>query len=154
MPGRPFYPRTEFTVHLMEALYAVREDRVPAARSALADAAALTARRRLGLYALAHATPEELRALQEIAEDVPGGEQLRLDQADGIVGALDRPTLEISEREREVLEHLRRGATNPQMAKAMFVSVNTVKFHRANLMRKLGASSRDELLHEASVRGL
>ena len=40
------------------------------------------------------------------------------------------------------------------MAKAMFVSVNTVKFHRANLMRKLGASNRDELLHEASVRGL
>ena len=53
-----------------------------------------------------------------------------------------------------MLDHLRRGATNPQMAKAMFVSVNTVKFHRANLMRKLGASNRDELLHEAAVRGL
>ena len=154
MPGQPFYPRTEFTVHLMEALYAVREDRVPAARTALADAAALTARRRLGLYPLAHATSEELRALQEIAADVPGGERLRLDQAHAIAGALNRPTLEISGREREVLDLLRRGATNPQMAKAMFVSVNTVKFHRANLMRKLGASSRDELLHEAAVRGL
>ena len=85
---------------------------------------------------------------------MPGGERLRLDQAHAIAGALNRPTLEISGREREVLDLLRRGATNPQMAKAMFVSVNTVKFPRANLMRKLGASNRDELLHEAAVRGL
>jgi DNA-binding CsgD family transcriptional regulator len=154
VPGRPFYPRTEFTVHLMEALYAVRDDRVPAARAALAKAVALTPRRELGLYTLAHATPEEVRALREVAADLPGGEQLRLERADGIAGILDSPTLEISEREQEVLAHLRRGATNPEMAKAMFVSVNTVKFHRANLMRKLGASSRDELLQEASVRGL
>lgn len=154
VPGRPFYPRTEFTVHLMEALYGVRDDRVPVAHAALAKAAALAPRRDLGLYTLAHATPGEVRALREIAAGVPGGERLRLERAEGIAGVLDNPSLEISEREREVLVRLRSGATNPEMAKAMFVSVNTVKFHRANLMRKLGASDRDELLHAASIRGL
>jgi DNA-binding CsgD family transcriptional regulator len=153
-PGALFYPRTEFTVHLMQALYAVREGRLPEVRAALGKAAALSPRRELGLYTLAHATQDEVEALRRIAEDVPGGERLRLEQAVRIAGVLDAPTLEISPREREVLGHLRRGATNPEMAEAMFVSVNTVKFHRANLMRKLGASHREELLAAAAVRGL
>jgi len=114
----------------------------------------LTARRPLGLYTLAHASPEEVQELAEIAQDVPGGDSLGLEGAVAIAGALDEPRTDLSEREREVLRHLRAGATNPQMAEAMFVSVNTVKFHRANLMRKLGASSRDELLAAADARGL
>ena len=153
-PGTPFYPRTEFTVHLMEALYAVREGRLPEVRAALGRAVALSPRREIGLYTLAHATQEEVKALRQVAEDVPGAERLHLERALRIAGALDTPTLEISQREREVLGLLRRGATNPEMAEAMFVSVNTVKFHRANLMRKLEASSRDELLAAAAVRGL
>lgn len=153
-PCAPFSPRIEFTVHLMEALYAVREGRLPEVRTALGRAAALSPRREIGLYTLAHATQDEVKALCTVAEDVPGAERLHLERALRIAGVLDAPTLEISQREREVLGHLRRGVTNPEMAEAMFVSVNTVKFHRANLMRKLGASHRDELLAAAAVRGL
>ncbi len=86
-PGRPHYPRTEFTVHVMEALYALRDGHVPASRAALAKAAVLTARRPLGLYTLAHASPEEVQELAEIAQDVPGGDSLGLEGAVAIAGA-------------------------------------------------------------------
>lgn len=149
--GRPFYPRTDFVVHLMEALYALRDGNVPAVRTALAAAAAVSPRRELGLYVLAHAHADEVEALQEIAADLPGGDRLRIDAALQFAGKLGAPQVDLSEREREVLGHLRRGATNPQMAQSMFVSVNTVKFHRANLMRKLDAGNRDELLSAADA---
>lgn len=153
-PGITFYPRTELTVHLMEALYALREDRPAAARGALAEAAAVSPRRDLGLYTLANATGNEVRALHELAENVPGGPELRLDRALRFAGNLHSPQIELSDREREVLDLLRGGATNPEMAQAMFVSVNTVKFHRMNLMRKLEARSRHELLEAAARLGL
>lgn len=153
-PGRPFYPRTKFTVQLMEALYAVRADRPEAARTALTHAVALIPTRVIGVYTLANASEAEVTTLIDIAEDVPGGRRLRLERALHFAGALHQPTIELSEREREVLGHLREGATNPQMAREMFVSVNTVKFHRANLMRKLNATSRYELLEAADRLGL
>lgn len=153
-PGRPFYPRTKFTVRVMEALYAVRADRPEAARTALAHAVALIPRRMIGVYTLANASEDEVTMLIDIAEDVPGGSRLRLDRALRFAGALHKPAIELSERESEVLEHLREGATNPQMAREMFVSVNTVKFHRANLMRKLDASNRAGLLKAADKLGL
>lgn len=57
-------------------------------------------------------------------------------------------------RELEVLDGVRRGLTNAAIARELFVSVNTVKFHRTNLYRKLGANSRQELLAEALRLGL
>lgn len=149
VPGRPFYPRTEFTVLLMESLYALREGRIPSVRVALAKATALIPRRDLGLYVLSHATAAEVSELVRISQEVPGGESLRLERAMRYAGHFARRPFELSDREREVLELLRRGATNPEMAEAMFVSVNTVKSHRLTLMRKLGASNRDEALAAA-----
>ena len=55
----------------------------------------------------------------------------------------------LSERERELLAQLRRGATTQEIADAWVVSVNTVKFHRSNLYRKLGVAGRDEALAAA-----
>ncbi|MEE1650233.1 helix-turn-helix transcriptional regulator [Brachybacterium sp. J144] len=149
VPGRVFYPRTEFTVLLMESLYALREGRMPSVRVALGKATALTPRRDLGLYVLSHATAEEITELVRLSHEVPGGESLRLERAMRFAGHFARRPFELSDREREVLELLRRGATNPEMAEAMFVSVNTVKSHRLTLMRKLGATNRDEALAAA-----
>lgn len=151
---RPFYPRTEFTVHLMEALYSVRAGRRDPARAALSQAVGLTPRRELGLYTLANATEDEVRELCLLAEEVPGGSRLGLEKAMRFAGEVHTPTVELSAREQDVLTLLREGATNPEMAKALFVSVNTVKFHRANLMRKLDATSRDRLLQAADRLGL
>ena len=51
----------------------------------------------------------------------------------------------LSEREREVLELVATGARNRQVAAALSISENTVKFHVAKLLRKMGASTRAEL---------
>ena len=41
----------------------------------------------------------------------------------------------------EVLEHIIGGARNKQIAQFLAISEKTVKVHRGNIMRKMGASS-------------
>lgn len=50
----------------------------------------------------------------------------------------------LSEREWEVLELVARGYTNVQIAEALRLSDNTVKFHLQNIYQKLGVSNRTE----------
>jgi DNA-binding NarL/FixJ family response regulator len=47
-------------------------------------------------------------------------------------------------RESEVLAQLALGLTNAQIADAMGVSENTVKFHLQNIFQKLGVTNRTE----------
>lgn len=60
----------------------------------------------------------------------------------------------LSEREREVLVLLAQGRTYQEVAEVLFISVKTVDFHRANLMRKLGLDNRADLTRFAIQRGL
>jgi DNA-binding NarL/FixJ family response regulator len=50
----------------------------------------------------------------------------------------------LTEREETVLRLLSEGRTNAQIAAAVFLSENTVKFHLRNLFAKLGVSNRTE----------
>ena len=52
--------------------------------------------------------------------------------------------IQLTPREREVLELLAAGASNKVIARRLNVSVHTAKFHVASLFRKLGASGRLE----------
>lgn len=52
--------------------------------------------------------------------------------------------VQLTPREREVLELLAAGASNKVIARRLEVSVHTAKFHVASLFRKLGASGRLE----------
>jgi PAS domain S-box-containing protein len=52
----------------------------------------------------------------------------------------------LSPRERDVLRALLRGDSSQDIAGALGISPRTVKFHQANLLRKLGAESRLELV--------
>jgi len=60
----------------------------------------------------------------------------------------------LSEREREVLRLLALGHTNQEIAKQLYISVRTAETHRAHIMRKLGLSSRAELVRYALAEGL
>jgi DNA-binding NarL/FixJ family response regulator len=60
----------------------------------------------------------------------------------------------LSPREREVLALLIEGASNKEIARALALSVHTVKFHIAALTEKLGARSRVEAVAIAIRSGL
>ena len=51
----------------------------------------------------------------------------------------------LTPREADVLEHLRQGRANAEIALALHISVETVRTHRRNIYRKLGVRTRREL---------
>lgn len=48
----------------------------------------------------------------------------------------------LTDREREVLDLLGTGATNKEIAVELCLALQTIKFHLANIFRKLGVSNR------------
>ena len=61
---------------------------------------------------------------------------------------------EVTPREFEVLELVAQGATNAEIAMRLAVSENTVKFHMKNILQKLHASNRAEVVAYALRSGL
>lgn len=64
------------------------------------------------------------------------------------------PTDALTSREREVLQLLAEGRTNPQIAAALDISVKTAETHRARVMRKLHLRSIPDLVSYAVRNGL
>jgi DNA-binding NarL/FixJ family response regulator len=60
----------------------------------------------------------------------------------------------LTQREVEVLELLAEGLSNKGIADRLGISDQTVKFHIASIMGKLGASNRVETVRRAVRRGL
>ncbi|MGO3796553.1 MAG: helix-turn-helix transcriptional regulator [Pauljensenia sp.] len=60
----------------------------------------------------------------------------------------------LSPRELQVLGSIARGRTNTQIARTLGVTVHTVKFHRANLYRKLDARTKADMLRAAESFGI
>lgn len=60
--------------------------------------------------------------------------------------ATRRQTLDaLTDRERQIVDHLVRGRSNDQIAESLVVSVTTVRSHVSNVLRKMGVSSRGEV---------
>jgi len=57
-------------------------------------------------------------------------------------------------REKEILALVAEGATNGQIARMLWVTEQTVKFHLSNTYRKLGVANRTEASHYAHVNNL
>jgi DNA-binding NarL/FixJ family response regulator len=57
-------------------------------------------------------------------------------------------------REREILALVAEGATNGQIARMLWVTEQTVKFHLSNTYRKLGVANRTEASHYAHLNNL
>jgi DNA-binding NarL/FixJ family response regulator len=61
---------------------------------------------------------------------------------------------ELTAREREVLDHVARGETNPVIAQALYVSPRTVANHVSNILTKLHATDRTDIAIRARNVGL
>jgi len=71
-----------------------------------------------------------------------------------VVQVLRAPRVRLTDREQEVLRLLDTGASNPQIAKALFVTEATVKTHLVHIFAKLGVDSRSRAVAVARERGL
>lgn len=72
------------------------------------------------------------------------------DEHDRIAACLAALTV----RERQVLEHVVAGRLNKQIAADLGTAEKTIKFHRANLMRKMGVRSFADLVKRAERAGI
>ncbi|WP_330342377.1 MadR family response regulator transcription factor [Streptomyces sp. NBC_00557] len=59
-----------------------------------------------------------------------------------------------TERELKVLQMLAHGLSNREIGGELYISETTVKFHVRNIMRKMDAGSRAEVVYEASKLGV
>jgi len=69
-----------------------------------------------------------------------------------LVARMERSNL--SDREYEVLTLMAQGKSNKAIAKQLTIAENTVKFHVANIMLKLGASDRTHAVVNALHQGI
>lgn len=60
----------------------------------------------------------------------------------------------LTDREREILQLIAEGQTNREIADLLTLSIKTVQAHRANLMEKLGAHDRTDLVKYAIQVGI
>lgn len=68
-------------------------------------------------------------------------------------GTGDDPVANLTPREREIFHLVANGLTSGQIAGRLSISTRTAETHRANLMKKLGVSSKAELLKLAIRKG-
>jgi DNA-binding NarL/FixJ family response regulator len=61
---------------------------------------------------------------------------------------------ELTKREREILQLVAEGHSNAQLARMLWVTEQTVKFHLSNVYRKLNVANRTEAARWAQVHGL
>ncbi|PRW61901.1 response regulator [Actinopolyspora mortivallis] len=75
----------------------------------------------------------------------------------GSSGALrerDRPSEELTARERDVVREVARGLTNTEVSSRLYMSLSTVKSHLASVQGKVGARNRVEIAAWAWRTGL
>lgn len=65
----------------------------------------------------------------------------------------DAAKVQITDRETEVIRLIAWGYSNKEIAEKMQLSVKTVEAHKANAMRKLGMSSRIDIVRYAILQG-
>lgn len=137
---------------------------------AASDARFEAARVRLDLAATLSALGRHDRARREIEAALASFQELGADgesvRAEAMLGklrrthatlpaeALDSPLGELSERELEVLSLVAEGLTNHDIAQRLVLSEHTVNRHVANILRKLGLTSRAAAASLAGRHGL
>ena len=67
---------------------------------------------------------------------------------------MSAPKIELTTREREVLELLSTGYNSKEIGEKIFISSNTVEYHRKQLLRKTNSRNVAELIGKAYRTGL
>jgi DNA-binding NarL/FixJ family response regulator len=75
-------------------------------------------------------------------------------RADSAIGDIPSIPAELTRRELEILCLVAEGLSNAALARRLWVTEQTVKFHLSNIYRKLGVSNRTEASRWAQVHGL
>jgi DNA-binding NarL/FixJ family response regulator len=85
-------------------------------------------------------------------DEAPISRTLAARMLDEFSGRPQRPVKqdELTDREREVLQAISSGAGNREVAAALHISENTVKFHMKNILDKLHLRSRSEVVAYAA----
>jgi DNA-binding CsgD family transcriptional regulator len=128
------------------------------------EAGTVTAREALRLAEQLDAVPlaEEIRQLVTRArltltsEGSPGDRGVELPAEDSAPDeeSAELERLRLTQREREILGLLAQGRTNPQIARALYISPKTASVHVSNILTKLGVSGRVEAAAWAQRLGL
>lgn len=105
-----------------------------------------------GIIGLALQAPDSLVERPEIASLDERLVRRVLDERSHRRAADDRPRF--TSRELEVLERTARSETAGEIARRMYLSVNTVKWHKANIYRKLGVDGATAAISRARELGL
>ncbi|WP_159463592.1 response regulator [Microbacterium paraoxydans] len=103
-------------------------------------------------YLLKDVDPEDIvRAVRQAAS---GGQVLTPELTARVGRALRAPRVQLTGRELDVLRLLDTGASNREIAKALFVTEATVKTHLVHVFEKLGVDSRAKAVAVARDTGL
>lgn len=90
--------------------------------------------------------------IDAVHEGIRKSREQRSEQA--VLGTLQERFASLTPRAREVMQHVAQGLLNKQIAGIMGVSEITVKVHRGQAMRKMGAASVAELVRMADMLGV
>lgn len=109
-------------------------------------------------YVLKQAADSEL--IQAIREVVKGQIYLDSSMAQSLVKSMYHPSRKknnvdsnLTEREKEVLEHIALGYTNKEIAEILTLSVKTVESHKTRIMEKIQCQKRSEMVRYAIENG-
>ena len=106
-------------------------------------------------YIIKNISPDEL--VKTIRDAYLGKTTFSSEASKAVVEELTNPSQErfnLTGKEHEVLKLLSKGSSNKDIAKELFISSHTVKFHISNILNKLGAVSRTEAVFVATKNNL
>ena len=93
-----------------------------------------------------------LGSARDIARDL--GARPLLAEISTLTGPATRSDVDLTPREREVLQQVALGRSNGEIGARLFISTKTVSVHVSNILAKLGASGRTEAAAIARRKGL
>lgn len=110
-------------------------------------------------YVLKSSATEELRtAIQKVLKGqaylAPSFDREVLESVQASMRKPGKSAVQLTGRQREVLQLIAEGRVNKEIAATLKISVKTVEFHRGRIMSRLGVHSMAELIRWAVQAGL